>query len=73
MEPVERQLTIRDRYRRKLMARLTPAERIARWEKLQQAWFAELHRSPDGYRHFLQRNYRKRAVAITENGPATIH
>jgi hypothetical protein len=41
---------------------LTPAERMARFERLQREAFALLTASPDGYRRFWQRNLHQRSV-----------
>jgi hypothetical protein len=55
-------LGIRDRYRQRASARLTPAERMEHFAALQETCMAELRSNPEGYRRFLARNYRKRAV-----------
>ena len=39
---------------------LTPAERMRRFARLQAEVMERLHRNPDAWRHFLERNYRKR-------------
>jgi hypothetical protein len=43
-------------------ARLTPAERMARFAELQRQAFRLLEASPEGLRHFQQRNLRKRRI-----------
>jgi len=57
-----KRLAVRDSYRRKLVARLTCEQRLARMEALQIAAFELLHQNPEGYRRFLKRNYARRAV-----------
>ena len=62
MEDVADQLAARDRFRRALYARQTPAERMAAMRQLQRSTWRVLRSSPDGYAHFLRRNFRARAV-----------
>ena len=57
------QLAARDRLRRKLALRKTPAQRVADMARLQEAMWATLRRSPEGYRHFLRRNFKARAIS----------
>ena len=50
--------------------RLTPAERMARFAELQRQAFRLLEASPEGLRHFRQRNLRQRRIhAITRTTP----
>ncbi|HLL90588.1 MAG TPA: hypothetical protein VK324_14905 [Tepidisphaeraceae bacterium] len=54
------QLARRDRLRRVVHARRTPAERVAEMMRLQAAAWAALRASPEGYLRYLRRNYRAR-------------
>jgi len=60
------QLERRDSYRRKLALQKTPAERMRDMAKLQKAMWATLMSSPEGYAHFLRRNYKARAIRIPD-------
>jgi hypothetical protein len=55
-----------ERYRRKLMWMKTPRERLQLLEKLQKEAWAILRSSPQGYAHYLRRNYKKRATNYRE-------
>jgi hypothetical protein len=66
-EDIARQLAARDRLRRKLSLQKTPAQRMHDLAKLQAAAWAELRSSPNGYAHFLRRNFKARSVS----GPIT--
>lgn len=57
------QLGPRDRLKKRLAAQLTPQERMARMEALQEACFERLRRSPEGLDRFWRRNLRKRAIS----------
>lgn len=41
---------------------MTPADRLSAFVRLQRACMQELKASPEGWRTFLQRNLRRRAV-----------
>lgn len=43
---------------------LSPAERLARMERLQREAFALLQASPEGYRRFWERNLRQRRIHV---------
>jgi hypothetical protein len=60
---IERQLAIRDNYRRKLAWAKTPEQRMSEMRELQKAAFETLRQNPEGYAHFLQRNYQKRSIS----------
>jgi len=62
-DEIAAQLAARDRLRRKLPLRKTPAQRMADMAGLQEAMWATLRRTPDGYRHFLRRNFKARAIS----------
>ena len=60
------QLVRRDRLRRQLAARATPAERVRDLARLQDATWAILRGSPAGYAHFLRRNFKARAIEVRD-------
>jgi hypothetical protein len=62
MDDITRQQAIRDRFQRKLSLQKTPEQRMRDMETLQATAWATLRRSPEGYAHFLRRNFRARAV-----------
>jgi len=62
MDDLEPQLARRDRYRRKLALLKTPEERMRDMARLQERMWAILRSSPEGYAHFMRRNYMKRAI-----------
>jgi hypothetical protein len=66
-EDMASQLALRDSYRRKLALQKTPAERVRDMARLQEEMWARLRSSPEGYAHFLRRNYKARAIAIPDS------
>ena len=64
-DPIE-QLMTRDRLRRRLASRATPAERVRDLARLQEASWAILRQSPEGYAHFLRRNFKARAIEVRD-------
>ncbi len=60
---IERQLAIRDSYRRKLAWAKTPEQRMREMREMQKAAFEVMRQNPVGYAHFLRRNYRKRSIS----------
>jgi hypothetical protein len=62
MDELTKQLAIRDRFRRKLNLQLTPEQRLEKLAQLQAAAWDILRCSPDGYAHFLRRNFRARSI-----------
>ncbi|HEY8749444.1 MAG TPA: hypothetical protein VIM11_15775 [Tepidisphaeraceae bacterium] len=66
-DDIASQLAIRDSYRRKLAMLKTPAERMRDMERLQAEMWARLRSSPEGYAHFLRRNYKTRAIPVTRS------
>jgi hypothetical protein len=56
----------RTRYARRVRARRTPDERIEAFVRLQRAAFQLLESSPDGYRHFLRRNFHARRAEVVD-------
>jgi hypothetical protein len=55
-------LTPRDRHLRSRAQSLTPSERLAAMRAILASSWAMLQRHPEGVAHWLQRNYRARAV-----------
>ena len=51
-------------YRRKLAWRKTPQQRMREMELLQERMWATLRGSPQGYQHFLRRNFKARAIRL---------
>jgi hypothetical protein len=64
MEDLNEQLALRDRFRRKLWQRKTPEQRMQDMARMQESMWATMRRSPDGYAHFIRRNFKARAVSI---------
>jgi hypothetical protein len=54
--------TTEDRRRSQDIARLTPRERLERFVALQRRAMQLLAASPDGYRHYWERNLRQRSI-----------
>jgi hypothetical protein len=54
--------TLVDRCRLQDAARLTPRERLERFAVLQRQAMQLLAASPEGYRHFWERNLRQRSI-----------
>jgi hypothetical protein len=52
-------------FRRRFRLRQTPAERMRAMRRLQETAWAALRRSPDGYAHFLRRNFKARAIRVS--------
>jgi hypothetical protein len=67
MDEIGEQLAARDRYRRRMALQKTPEERMADMAQLQKAMWARLQSSPEGYTHFLRRNYKARAIPIPKS------
>lgn len=54
----------RRRFERRLRSSESPEQRLARFVRLQRRSFELLHASPDGFQHFLRRNYRSRRAEV---------
>jgi len=67
MDHLSKQLAIRDRMRKRLTAQSTPAERLEKMLRLQRRAWDLLQQSPQGYAHFLRRNFKARAIAIPQD------
>jgi hypothetical protein len=63
MDDISEQLALRDRYRRKLWMLKTPEQRV---EDMAKRSRATLSQSPEGYAHFLRRNFKARAIDVTK-------
>jgi len=59
-------LAARDRIRRSLALRMSPAERLAAMRRLLEQSRAILERHPDGLAHFHRRNFAARAIGRNE-------
>jgi hypothetical protein len=66
MEDIAEQLARRDRLRRHLAMRKTPEQRMAQMDRMQKQAWAVLRSNPEGYAHFLKRNYKARSVHAPE-------
>jgi hypothetical protein len=64
MDEISQQLALRDSLRRKLALAKTPAERMREMARLQEAAWETLRRSPQGYAHFLRRNFKARSITV---------
>lgn len=56
------QLAARDRIRKAMFLRLSYEERLEEMGRLQRATWDLLRANPEGYAHFLRRNFKARAV-----------
>jgi hypothetical protein len=63
MDDIADQLAIRDRLRRKLALQKTPEQRMEDMGRLQERVWATMRSSPDGYAHFLRRNFKARSIS----------
>ena len=64
MEDLAAQLARRDRYLRRLASAKTPEQRMTDMAALQSRMWETLRSSPQGYAHFLRRNYKMRAIKV---------
>jgi hypothetical protein len=62
MDELTEQLAIRDRFVRRRSLLMSPAQRIEAMRRLQQSAWDRLRQSPEGYAHFIRRNFKARAV-----------
>lgn len=67
MDDISQQLVARDRMRRRLALQATPEERVRDMMRLSQETWDLLRRSPEGYAHFLRRNFKARAIVVRDN------
>lgn len=68
MESIADQLAIRDRFLRHSRQNQSPAERMADMMRLQEATWNLLRQSPEGYAHFIRRNFKARAITVSPPG-----
>jgi hypothetical protein len=54
------------RARQRMFRDESPGQRLVRFNELQKRCFEVLRSSPDGFRHFLQRNYRARRTEVID-------
>ena len=66
MDEISEQHARMEHFRRKLAWRKTPEERMRDMVKLQNRMWAILRSSPQGYAHFMRRNFKARAVSYKE-------
>lgn len=64
------QLDVRNRMQRRLAAQATPEERVRDMMQLSQRTWDLLRSNPEGYAHFLRRNFKARAIVV-EHANAT--
>ena len=62
MDDIAAQLAARDRLRRHLEAKKTYSQRLREMAELQAATWQRLRQSPEGYAHFLRRNFKARSI-----------
>jgi len=67
MNDLNAQIARRDSLRRKLALQKTPEQRLRDMARLQQVMWSTLRSSPQGYGHFLRRNYKTRAIAVRDH------
>jgi hypothetical protein len=66
MDDISEQLARRDRFRLKMALLKTPEERMRDMDRLQERMWATMKSSPEGYAHFLRRNFKARSVHYKE-------
>jgi hypothetical protein len=64
MQDISAQLARRDRLRAHMALQKTPQERMAAMAKLQEAAWERIRLSPEGYAHFMRRNFKARAIKV---------
>jgi hypothetical protein len=69
MDKIDEQLARRDRFLHRRWAGLTPAQRVKEMRELQERAFSLLRSSPEGYEHFLRRNFKARAIDVGPSMP----
>ncbi|HZL34111.1 MAG TPA: hypothetical protein VFC78_02300 [Tepidisphaeraceae bacterium] len=66
MDDIPEQLARRDRLRKYVAARKTPAECVRAMDLLQETSWRLLRQNPAGYAHFLRRNFKARAIQVRD-------
>jgi hypothetical protein len=64
VDNISEQLVRRDRLRAHLAQQKTPEQRMADMARLQETMWATLRKSPEGYAHFMRRNFKARAINV---------
>jgi hypothetical protein len=64
MDDIAEQFALRDRFRRKLALAKTPEERMREMAIRQRAASEWAVRSSEGYKHFMRRNFKARAIDV---------
>ena len=68
VDDISEQLQRRDRYRKRLAARMTPDQRLQRMAELQAQSWQVLQQNSEGLARFWRRNLRRRAVRHDGSG-----
>lgn len=63
-DDIAAQLAVRDRFQRRRWRAMTPGQRLEAMARLQERAWAILQSSPEGYAHFIRRNFRARAINV---------
>ncbi len=64
MSELDDQLASRDRFLKRRWATLTPSQRFQEMMQLQERSWNLLRSNPEGYQHFLRRNFKARAIDV---------
>jgi hypothetical protein len=67
MDDIAEQLARRDRVRRHMAMQKTPEQRMADMDRMQKQAWAVMRSNPEGYAHFLRRNYKARAIDVPDS------
>jgi hypothetical protein len=67
MADISEELARRDRFLRARRMQMTPEQRMAQMQRMQAAAWTVLKNSPNGYAHFMARNFKARAVDVDIN------
>jgi hypothetical protein len=70
-EQTAKEIEVRNRFMRNRWLRLTPSERLEEMAKLQQRSWEILRSSPEGYAHFIRRNFKARSVRTEKSDNAS--
>ncbi len=65
-DDLSEQLARRDRLRKHLAAQATPSERLRDMARLQQRSWDLLRMNPEGYAHFIRRNFKARVIPVQD-------
>jgi hypothetical protein len=67
MDDISDELARRDRVRRYLAKKTTPEQRMEEMARRQARAWEILRNSPEGYARFLRRNFRARAIQVSND------